>query len=191
MLRKIKHNWNRLLFGGSNLYDPTIFENLKVAFENQVYDLDNLDRKITITNRIDRMDFAIMAREFAIQFKLVEQPDVTAEIVLRSSVTDLAGEILELPSKNLGCSLLVRFNKRIQNVAIQCKQIEQALHVIWETDIQLTQTVSFVYEQEASRYQNLTEVKFKSKINEEHMGDIADFLDHVLESLEVLNAIEE
>ncbi|MBE1554672.1 hypothetical protein [Sporosarcina limicola] len=53
------------------MYDPTIFENLKVAFENQVYDLDNLDQKITITNRIDRMDFAI-------QFTLVDQPDVTA-----------------------------------------------------------------------------------------------------------------
>jgi len=180
-----------LLFGGSNLYDPTIFENLKVAFENHVYDLDNLDRKITITNRVDRMDFAIMARDFAIQFTLADQPDVTAEIVLRTSVNDLAGEILELPSKNLGCSLLVRFNKRVQNVAIQCKQIEQALNVIWETDIQLTQTVSFLYEQEASSYQNLIEVKFKTKINEDHMGDIVDFLDHVLESLEVLNAIEE
>ena len=180
-----------MLFGGSNLYDPTIFENLKVAFENQVYDLDNLDGKVTITNRVDRMDFAIMARDFAIQFTLVNQPDVTAEIVLRASVNDLAGEILELPSKTLGCSLLIRFNKRVQNVAIQCKQIEQALNVIWETDIQLTQTVSFLYEQEASSYQNLIEVKFMSKINEERMGDIADFLDHVVESLEVLNVLEE
>ncbi|WP_399633039.1 hypothetical protein [Sporosarcina sp. SG10008] len=172
------------------MYDPTIFENLKVAFENQVYDLDNVDRKIMITNRVDRMDFAIMARDFAIQFTLAEQPHVTAEIVLQASVKDLAGEILELPSKNLGCFILVRFNKRVQNVVVQCKRIEQALNVIWETDIQLTQTVSFVYEQEASSYQNLIEVKFKSKINEEHMGDIAEFLDHVLESLEVLNDIE-
>lgn len=73
------------------MYDPTIFENLKVAFENQVYDLDNLDRKITITNRIDRMDFSILARDFAVQFTLVNQPDVTAEIVLGASVEDLAG----------------------------------------------------------------------------------------------------
>lgn len=172
-----------MLLGGSNLYDPTIFENLKVAFENQVYDLDNVDRKIMITNRVDRMDFAI-------QFTLADHPHVTAEIVLRASVKDLAGEILELPSKNLGCLLVVRFNKPVQNVAVQCKRIEQALNIIWETDIQLTQTVSFVYEQEASSYQNLIEVKFKSKINEEHMGDIAEFLDHVLESLEVLNDIE-
>jgi hypothetical protein len=178
-----------LLFGGSTLYDPTIFENLKVAFENQVYDLDNLDQKITITNRIDRMDFSILARDFAIQFTLVNQPDVTAEIVLGASVKDLAGEILELPGKSMGCSLLVRFNKRVQNVAIHCEQIEKALNSIWETETQITQTLSFVYEQEASSYQDIIEVKFKSKITEEHTGDIADFLDHVLETLEVLNGI--
>jgi hypothetical protein len=177
------------IFGGITLYDPTIFENLKVAFENHVYDLDNLDRKITITNRVDRMDFSILARDFAIQFTLVGQPDVTAEIVLEASVKDLAGEILELPGGNLGCSLLVRFNKHVQDVTIQCKQIEQALNAIWETEIQLTQTLSFVYKQEASSYMDIIEVKFKSKINEEHMGDIADFLEHVLETLEVLNGI--
>ena len=33
------------------------------------------------------------------------------------------------------------------------------------------------------------ELKFKRKINEEHMGDIPDFLYHVLESLKVLNRI--
>ncbi len=171
------------------MYDPTIFENLKVAFENQVYDLDNLDQEIAIINRVDRMDFSILARDFAIQFTLVDQTDVTAEIVLGASVKDLAGEILELHGKNIGCSLMVRFTKRVQNVAIQCKQIEQAINAIWETDIQLTQTLSFVYEQEVSSYQDIIEVKFKSKINEEHMGDIADFLDHVLKTLESLNGL--
>ena len=109
------------------MYDPTIFENLKVAFENRVYDLDNVDRKITITNRIDRMDFSILARDFAIQFKLVDQQDVTAEIGLQASLKDLAGEILEVPGENLGCALCLRFTKRVQNVNIQCKQIETSV----------------------------------------------------------------
>ncbi|NYF24394.1 hypothetical protein HDC33_001219 [Sporosarcina sp. JAI121] len=34
----------RTLIGGINLYDPTIFENLKIAFENHVYDLDNVNQ---------------------------------------------------------------------------------------------------------------------------------------------------
>jgi hypothetical protein len=171
------------------MYDPTIFENLKVAFENQIYDLDNLERKITITNRVDRMDFSILARDFALQFKLAYQSDVTAEIVLQASLEDLAGEILEKPVQNLGCSLMLRFYKHIQNVTLQCEEIELALNAIWEDEIQLTQTLSFEYPQETPSHLNMIEVKFNQKINEEHVHDIADFLEHVLESLEVLNGI--
>lgn len=171
------------------MYDPTIFENLKVAFENHIYDLDNIDEKITIINRVDRMDFAILARDFAIQFQLVDQPVVTAEIVLQASVKELAGEILEVPGENLGCTLSVRFTKAIQDASIECLQIEQALKAIWETDIQLTQTLSFMHGQQVSSYLNSIDMTFKSKITEEHMADIADLLDHVLESLDVLKGI--
>ncbi|WP_342599202.1 hypothetical protein MHB48_17755 [Psychrobacillus sp. FSL H8-0483] len=171
------------------MYDPTIFENLKVAFENHVYDLDNIDHKINITNRVDQMDFSIMARKFAIQFTLVDQQGVTAEIVLKASLDDLAGEILEIPGKNLGCSLKLRFYKHVQNVSVQCEKIEQALNAIWENEIQLTQTLSYVYEQESSSYLDLIEVQFVQKINEDHMDEIADFLDHILESVEILHGI--
>ncbi|WP_172371958.1 hypothetical protein [Sporosarcina jiandibaonis] len=171
------------------MYDPTIFENLKVAFENHIYDLDNIDEKITIINRVDRMDFAILSREFAIRFTLVNQPDVTAEIVLQASVKELAGEILEVPGENLGSTLSVRFIKTVQNPAIECQQIENTLNTIWETDIHLTQTLSFVHGQQASGYLNSIVMTFNSKINEKHMTDIADLLTHVLKSLEVLKNI--
>ncbi|MEK3936593.1 hypothetical protein MKY41_14845 [Sporosarcina sp. FSL W7-1349] len=171
------------------MYDPTIFENLKVAFENHVYDLDNLERKITITNRVDRMDFAILAREFAIQFTLIDSQEVTAEIGLQASLQDLAGEILEVPGENIGCSLSLGFTKHVDDPASQCKQIEQALHAIWENEIQVTQTLSHVYPPEAPGYLNTIEVKFNLKINEEHMGEIADFLHHVLRTVDVLSAI--
>ena len=171
------------------MYDPTIFENLRIAFENHIYDLDNIDGKIAIINRVDRMDFAILSREFAIRFTLVNQPDVTAEVVLQASVKELAGEILEVSGENLGSTLSVRFTKTIQNAAIECQQIETALNAIWETDIYLTQTLSCVHGQQASGYLNSINMTFKSKINEKHMADIADLLDHVLKSLEVLEAI--
>ncbi len=170
------------------MYDPTIFENLKVAFENHVYDLDNLARKITILNRVDRMDFSIMARDFAIEFILLDQPNVTAEIVIKASLNDLADEILEIPEKNPGCSLLLRFNKRVHNVAEQCEQIEKTIYAIWEDDIDLTQTLSFIHEQGPSKYMNRIDLKFKHKLNEENMGEIENFLNHVLETLKELNS---
>lgn len=171
------------------MYDPTIFENLKVAFENHVYDLDNLDRKINITNRVDLIDLSILTRKFAIQFTLVDQQAVTAEIVLKASLEDLAGEILEMLRGSIGCSLIVRFNKHVQNVPIQCENIERVLNDIWENEIQITQTLSFVYNKEDSSYLDTIEVEFVHKVNEDHMEDIADFLDHVIETMELLNGI--
>ncbi|WP_391204723.1 hypothetical protein [Psychrobacillus sp. L4] len=171
------------------MYDPTIFENLKVTFENQVYDLDNIERQITITNRVDRMDFAVLSRDFSIGFTLTNQPNVTAEIELQTSLEDLAGEILEQPGENLGCFLSLRFHKHVQDVPTQCKQIEQVLNTIWENEARITQTLSFVYEQEASSHLNIVQLQFNQKINEEHISDIPEFLEHVLQTLKVLNEI--
>lgn len=168
------------------MYHPTVFENLKVAFENYVYDLDNINHEITIINRIDRMDYAVMARDFAVEFTLVNKPDVTAEIILEASLEELAAEILEKPGASPGCKLIVRYYKRVHNVTKQCKEVNQILHEICKRDLQVTQTLSSVYEQEATGYLNVIEVGFNHKINEEHMGDIAEFVDYVLKTLEVL-----
>ncbi|WP_019415311.1 hypothetical protein [Paenisporosarcina sp. TG20] len=172
------------------MYDPTVFENLKVAFENAVYDLDNIGKKISITNRVDRMDFSVLARYFAIKFTLVDKPGITAEIILEATLKELAAEILEEPGKNPGCTMILRFYKQIQNVTKQCKQIDQALKDVWEPNLLLTQTLSFMYEQKSANYTDSIEITFDHKIKEEHIDDISDFLEHVLETLKVLNDME-
>ncbi|MGN7388013.1 hypothetical protein [Sporosarcina sp. SAFN-015] len=171
------------------MYDPTVFENLKVAFENRVYDLDTIDRDIRIVNRSDQMDFAVLARKFILQFTLFHLEDVSAEIILEASLQDLADEILEAPGENPGCSLTVRFLKRVREEEEQCGQIEETLNDIWENEVLVTQTLSFIYGEDAPGYLNNIEVKFKAKINEEHMGKLPDFLNSVLDALRVLNAI--
>lgn len=168
------------------MYDPTIYDNLKVAFENHIYDLDNLEQKISIMNRIDRMDYAILARDFMVEFALKGKQDVTAEIRLSASLKDLSNEILEVSGENPGCSLSLIFNKQIENIDMQCKQIEQALNKIWGNDVLLTQTLSYTYGGETSSCMNQIEVRFTHQINEEHMDDIEELIDHVLETLAVL-----
>lgn len=171
------------------MYDPTIFENLKVAFENHVYDLDNIERQIDIKNRVDQMDLSVITRTFKLEFALADQPDITAEIILDASLEDLAGEILEIGNKNIGCTLALKFIKLIQNPDLQCEEIEQAIRNIWEDDIELTQTLSFVFGTELSSYTNTIEVTFKQKINEDQIRDIAMFLEHVLETLNMFKKI--
>ncbi|WLD93812.1 hypothetical protein [Alkalihalobacillus sp. AL-G] len=170
------------------MFDPTIFENLKVAFENHIYDLDNLTGEIEITNRIDRLELAVMSREFILQFTLADHKEVEAEIVLQASLKDLSAEILEKPGDIPGCSLFVRFHKQVKDVSAQCKQIEGVLDDIWEQESPV-QTLRFVYGQEKDNYMNEIEIKFNRKINEEQMGDIPHLVDHVIESLIELESI--
>ncbi|MCM3360106.1 hypothetical protein [Psychrobacillus sp. MER TA 171] len=171
------------------MYDPTVFENVKVAFENHVYDLDNIERKINIINRTDRMDFSIIKRDFSIEFVLSDKPAVSAEIIIEASLEELAAEILEIPGKNPGCTLQLKFQKDVMDVPSECKNIELALKQIWEGDITITQHVSFEYGYLEQNYVNTTLLRFRQKINEDNITEIEDFLASVIESLELLHHI--
>lgn len=171
------------------MYDPTVFENLKVAFENRVYDLDTIEQEIRIVNRSDLMDFAILARKFTIQFTLINLEDVSAEIILGASLRDLADEILETPGETPGCTLTLRFQKHVQRKTEQCELIEEVLSDIWENEVLVVQTLSLTYGEDAPGYFNNIEVKFRTKINEENMTEIPDFLHSVLDALRVLHAV--
>jgi hypothetical protein len=76
------------------MFDPTIFENLKVGIENAVYDLDNLDEIIRVTDRKDLLDMATLSRSFSLRFELARPSTTSAEICLETGLRDLAAEIL-------------------------------------------------------------------------------------------------
>lgn len=171
------------------MFHPTIFENLKVAFENRIYDLDSLDGEIDILNRADRMDFAIMKREFAISFALLGKPDTTVELILEASLKELSDEILERERANPGCALRLRFKRHIQDENKQCKQIAKELSKVWEDDIDVKQTLSREFSKKEDVVLNTIVAKFKPKLSEEHIPEIPEFLEHVLASLEALNEI--
>ncbi|MET3210294.1 UNVERIFIED_CONTAM: hypothetical protein ABIC26_003242 [Paenibacillus sp. PvR008] len=171
------------------MFDPTVFDNLKVAMENAVYDLDNLDSRIEITQRIDRLEMSVMAREFTVQFRLKEQPDVTAEIHLKADLNNLAAEILEIEDQIPGCGLLLRFNMQIREIETQCSRIENILTEIWKPDLRPVQTLSLIYGEKASTYQNRIELRFSRQINEDQMEDIPELLEHILLTLTELHKV--
>jgi hypothetical protein len=172
-----------------NMFDPTIFDNLKVAMENAVYDLDNLDSRIEITQRIDRLEMSVMSREFAVQFRLTEQPGVTAGIRLKADLNNLAAEILEIEDQIPGCELLLCFYMGIREVEAQCRRIEDILMRIWKPDLRPVQTLSFIYGEKSSTYQNKIELRFSRQINEEQMEDIPELLEHILLTLTELHKV--
>jgi hypothetical protein len=168
------------------LFDPTIFDNLKVAIENEVYDLDNLSGQIQVTNRIDRLELAVMAREFAIRLTLTDRPDIAAEIRLEASLRDLAAELLSLSGEEPACTLAIRFELAVEDAARQCARIEKILADIWQPEQPPVQTLSYVYGQAPAIYRCSAELRFARRIDEDQMGDIPDLVDHVLRTLSAL-----
>lgn len=168
------------------MFDPTVFDNLKVAFENQLYDLDNLDKEIAIVSRHDRMEMATMSREFRLGFTLLENAEVTAEICLEASLRDLADEILEEPEKNPGCTLRLFFYMTVEEPDTECPVIESILTQIWTPPSRPEQTLQYTYDRKQKHYQNKVEIRFDRKINENQMEDLPNLIDHILDSLEAL-----
>lgn len=177
------------------LFDPTIYDNLKVALENQLYDLDNLDERVRVVNRADRLDMAVMSREFALQFVLAGEDRakrIIGEIKLNSSLRDLATELLELQEGDPpGCSLRLLFHLTVGDVEAECPRIEAAVRELWGTELSVTQTLLFVYGVERGNCgcRDTVELRFNRRIDEEQMNDLPELLEHMLLTLEALEHI--
>lgn len=171
------------------MFHPTVFDNIKITFENQIYDYDNLDGILVVTDRTDLLNMALMSREFSLSFQLTHSRNVTVEVLLTSSVKDLSDEILETPNTDPGCNLSLRFYMEIEDIPTECQAIESVLKSIWGPEFQPVQSLSFIYGQESQTYNNCIELQFKRQITEEQMEDIPNLLKHLLQSAEELEAL--
>ncbi|MFB4332990.1 hypothetical protein [Paenibacillus sp. CR_12] len=171
------------------MFDPTIFENLKVGIENAVYDLDNLDEIIRVSDRKDLLDMATLSRSFSLRFELVQQSAASAEICLETGLRDLAAEILEIPEEQPGCVLKLRFHKNIADPAYSCPVIAQIVKEIWNPELPPVQTIRYTYGDDAVPIHNTIELRFPRKINEDQMGDIPNITEFMLRTLVELNRI--
>lgn len=170
------------------MFDPSIFDNLKVAVENLVYDLDNLDGVVRVTGRDDRMEMSVMSREFAIRFVRSGNEAVTAEIGLAASLADLAAELLEQKEARPGCTIRIRFYMEVGPQGEECAVIQSLLEQRWPEQ-PVSQTLSWHYGDETKRLSNTAEIRFDRKIDEEQMEDLPGLLQHVVLTLDELTAL--
>lgn len=174
--------------GGLTLFDPTIYENIKVVIEGAIYDLD-LAKKVTIINRIDRIELSTMSRYYAIQFELLNQPKISSELCLTAHISDFASEILEQVDHGRGCNLEIRFHTTIDDLVAECNTIHIQLQNIWGNEHEIEQEISFQFnEHEAPKYHNEITLHFQQKMNENHIDDMPRLIDHILQSLELLGS---
>lgn len=188
------------------MFDPTIYENLKVVLEGSVYDHD-LQGRIVITDRRDLIDLAKLSRLYRIRFRMRTSADaqreedgddlsavrgvVEAELSLSAGLIDLAGEILavELESASSpGCTLKLRWHLTTEDPSV-CRAITPILASVWGEDSRITHRVSTVYDESvASHYAVCSELDFGRKVNENQIEDFPSLVEHAVRALRELSA---
>jgi hypothetical protein len=194
------------------MFDPTIYDNLKVVLEGLVYDLD-LQGKIEITNRSDLVDLARMSRTFSVRFQLkipegstnsdgsqrtegreltAEQAEaysrrVEAEIEISADTEDLAGEIMGIEpeaDRGPGSVILLRWFTQSNDAAV-CETVHHILQDVWGADNKFTHWITYDYDR-PNRLEIMSELDFQRKINERQIDDLPELVSLVHRSLQLL-----
>ncbi|MEH7236490.1 hypothetical protein [Bacillus sp. JJ1562] len=165
------------------MFDPTVFENLKVVFEGALYDLD-LEGQILIIDRQDQVDMAKMGRHYHITFKDKTIEQIHAYIDLK---IDLDNLITELRNKdgNPGCVLEIGFVFKMNSLD-GCPMVEQVLSTIWGETREIQQEISYQYGLK-NQYTNNSKIIFHRLIHEDNIDDLLEMIDYIIDSIHQLH----
>ncbi len=167
------------------MFDPTVFENLKVVLEGAVYDMD-LDGPLAVKSRADKVDLASFSRQYEIVFQHEEAPGISAKMSLHADVKSFTDEVIH-QNEQAGCDLSISFYTGQKDVET-CGAIDKKLEQIWSGRPVITQKLSFIYQSE-TEYQNLIMIHFGRRITEDQIDDIAPLLNYTIESLRGISQI--
>ncbi len=174
------------------MFDPTIFENLKVIVEGELYDLD-LRGEISIIDRNDIVNLATMSRCFSIIFQLLgASPLYSAIIKLEAGGEDLYSEILEMDEQH-GCRLFLYIKYPINDLTDTPSLIQDELALLWENRPIIEQEISFFWTKDTSKrnYYSQITLQFDRKINESHISDFPQLIELLLKSLQLVENLND
>lgn len=93
------------------MFDPSVFENLKVVVEGAFYDLD-LEGELAIIDRHDYVDLAYMSRIFEISTRLDTSKEKAVECTLSLSAglqSFSSEKLTSITKREPGCDLKIKF----------------------------------------------------------------------------------
>lgn len=168
------------------MFDPTIYDNLKVVAEGELYDLDRAG-EILVTGRVDLVNLASMDRTFRME---IARPDGVCKAVfeLSAGVLDFAGELRGLRTADLvpGCRLRLLFTLPLRAAAVW-REVDERVRGIWGEVAAVRHERREELGGAAGGGSYLVDVPFLSKIDEDDMDDIEPLLQHVVATLAALD----
>jgi hypothetical protein len=166
------------------MFDPTVFDNLKVILEGHIYDMD-LEKEISVINRSDNIDLARMSRTYAITFASVKKrkPFVIIEIEMRQN--QLAGELLQT-MKNPGCHIKVSLHDEPQSQEYD-ELLLKKLKRIWGDEHTIKLFVTKEVTASSKVFHHHYQVTFKTKFGEDDIEELLVIVDHCLALLRIMS----
>ena len=160
------------------MFDPTVFDNLKVVIEGDIYELD-LDGEIKVVNREDIVDLANMSRLF--RMKMTVDDKLIASIDLRTDLQNLTAELLHgrvNDESKPGCRIDVSFHQPLTDIATW----ESKLNTIWGNQWPTSHIIQYTHGQEMDKSIK-TKISFNRPIYEENIDDIRDLITYLVKTL--------
>ncbi|MCA0172035.1 hypothetical protein [Bacillus sp. RAR_GA_16] len=166
------------------MFDPTIYENVKVVLEGELYDRD-LEGEISIVSREDFVDLASLSRKYLMKF--TENENVYVTIELFADLANFSAEQLQLDQIEPGCEIKIYFDVPIVHED-DCAQTEEDIRSIWGYRPTISQTVSFPYASDVQDVSLTTHValEFNRKINEDQISDLAELIEYAIQTANLL-----
>ncbi|MDF2936451.1 MAG: hypothetical protein K0Q90_1824 [Paenibacillaceae bacterium] len=175
------------------MFDPTMFDNVKVVLEGQVYDHD-LAGELQVTAREDLVDLASLSRTFRIAFRLKQETAgrYMAWMEISSTLRNIAAELLEQSAKEAGCSLDISFTATLPQDSsgleskAACEKAEKAVKAIWGGQYPIEQQITHTCVAESEEVRHRIRLLFGRTFTEAVIDDLPSLVEHASLTLEQL-----
>ena len=177
-----------------SLFDPTAFDNMKVVLEGAVYDRDILN-DILVVKRDDLVNLATLSRQFTIEFELKKphfQKKISGGISLYASLENLSSELLApyINDTSSGSTVEIFIACTEKITTEQSDEIFNNLEDIWgkQRTIQWTTLATKTNTNQQSFSSKFT-ISFDRLVKEDHMDDLVDMIEYLIQSLQLTEKI--
>lgn len=174
------------------MFDPTVFDNVKVVLEGEVYDRD-LSGTIQVTAREDLVDLASLSRTFRIAFcRKPEAGRYTAWVELSSTLRNMAAEILEQSNNQAGCSIVISFQASLATgtSALTPEETgvaaEQAVNTVWGVEYPIEHQITHTRLAGSEEVGHCMRLLFGRTFTEAVIDDLPSLIEHTVLTLEEL-----
>lgn len=162
------------------MFDPTVFDNLKVVIEGYIYDLD-LGNEISIIHRSDVIDMATMSRKYSIQFVSDHFRSTFVQVDINMDQQQLAGELLQTIN-NPGCVVSLTF---VENSKSQDYDVffYKKLKKNWSGNQDVVLISIKEQTMSSTKHIHKYQVNFTSLFGEDDLEELLNIVDHAIHLL--------